>query len=124
MGRAAAKRRRHRRRDLAQLAARDPEEFAGQWARRLDSWSNAGMLRRHAGRLVEADGDRTASVFVVVDRVMRELAAISDRALELQGEATLQYMTEACCKAVAQASDARLYPALAAAARWKRVVRG
>lgn len=63
---------------------------------------------RRANRL----GDRKKPVppaFALVDHAMNELAACGVEAIKLEREATKEILTDACCRAVADAAYRRLY---------------
>jgi hypothetical protein len=95
-----------RRRYLSSLARQNPKKFAREWAKRLHSWSVEA--NRNAKILTDEDGKPIPSTFSFVTMAMEVLKSCGQEAVELEGRATLETMTNACCDAVAKAVDPRL----------------
>jgi len=106
MGKAARRRRHKRQKYLESLARNNPVKFASEWAKRLDSWSKEAA--RRAQRLTDRNSNRVPAAFTLVDYAMNELAACGVEAIELAREATIEIMTDSCCREVAESMDRRL----------------
>ena len=106
MGRAGDRRKRRRQEYLARLAETDPAQFSREWAKRISSWA---IEARERASTLTADGEFTPPAFEVVSKAMEELAACGETTMAFEGDATKEALVAACCKALAEATDLRLY---------------
>lgn len=107
MGKASNKRRKRRAEFFAQLAITNPAKFRKEWTKRLASWSDEAFNR--ATHLIDSDGKLMPAAFRLVDCALAELMACGSEAVALEARATQETMTDACCRAISQARDTRLY---------------
>jgi hypothetical protein len=106
MSKAGDRRRKRRHKYMRELAEQSPMQFKREWSKRLESWEELAKIR--AARLGRFMGIEVRPAFELVDHAMRELQAIGDVAVELEGEATRQMLLGECTKAVAKQVDPRL----------------
>jgi hypothetical protein len=92
---------------LSQLQKRDPEKFRAQWTKRLASWAREADQR--AACLHDEKGIPVPTAFALVDKALEELAACGKEAVDRERNDTKGIMTNACCRAVANAVDPRLH---------------
>lgn len=94
--------------DLRPLVTSNPTQFLCVWNLYLNGWCREAIAR---GRALK-DGT-TASVGVAVLPILhkaeRLLAALGADAEHLVGARTRELLTHECCKAIAGATDPRLY---------------
>ena len=107
MGKASRKRNNSRQAYLRGLAQENPKKFKAEWAKRLESWAEEADYR--ASHLSDRAGKPIPPAFTLVEEAMKELAACGPEAVELARQATMDTMTDSCCKAVATAVYRRIY---------------
>jgi len=107
MGKATTRRQRSRRAFLARLAAENPDRFQCEWNKRVNSWCRLAKVR--AGNSFDSEGRAVPAAFDVIEMALRELAECGEMAFALAADGTRDILVDACCTAVAQAMDRRLY---------------
>jgi len=101
MGSTGERRDRKRARYIARLARYDLDRFSHEWSRRLQS--RCDFIRQKA-----ATGNACSAMETVVSRVILELQACPQEAVDLEGERTIRILHEVCSEAVAETVDARM----------------
>ncbi len=122
MGKASTRRKKRRQEYLGRLARKNPKKFRSEWAKRLESWSEEAGHR--ASRLTDRDGNPIPPTFTLVEDAISELVACGEEAIELESEATKDVMNDACCKAVAEVVDSRIYRLSSARSNQRRMEEG
>jgi len=113
MGKASQRRKARRRTYLADLANRNPKRFSAEWAKRLRSWAHEAALRVEQSAPLpwkRTDGEaRDPRAFALIEEAMALLAECGPVALAQEGEATREFLTHWCSRAVSRAADPRMY---------------
>ena len=94
--------------DLQQLVSSEPAQFVGVWNQYLNGWCREAIARGHALVCGNA-ATKDALVLPILHKAERLLAALGEEAERLVGASTRELLTHECCKAVAGATDPRLY---------------
>ena len=108
MSKAIPRRERRLIEDLRQLITSKPTQFVRVWNLYLNGWCRDASAR---GRALKEGAAITAkpAVFAILHKAERLLSALGDEAQRLVGRRTREFLTHECCKAVAGATDHRLY---------------
>lgn len=108
MGKATDRRERRLANDLKALASRNPAHFVRVWNLYLTGWCREVVAR---GRDLNhrQTGSSLRSVFDVTEKAERLLEMIGAEAERLVGAHTRQTLDHECCKAVAIATNRRMY---------------
>jgi len=101
MGKAKKKRRQWRQEHLSNLAKTNPEGFQKEWWKRVNSWLKEASHR--AGRLLYENKAPVPRAFHVAEKIMAELLACGEEAINLVGSDTQEVVTDHCRKVVASA---------------------
>jgi len=106
MGKASSRRKKSRLEYMARLAKEDPAKFHIEWNKRLasrqhDAYRRANLIgnNRHVSRCA----------FSVIEKALKELMAYGEEAFLLEADSTIKTLTNACCRAIASATDHHLY---------------
>ena len=108
MGNTTQRRERRQAERLRDLFVRDPEQFDWVWNRYLTGWANEIVVRGRSLRAHESP-DKDSDVLAILNKAERLLAAVGDAAERRVGHGTRQLLGHECCKAIAAATDSRLY---------------
>ena len=106
MGKASNRRKIRRAKQLAELAASDPESFQRKWNQKMDSWLKE-VLRR-AKISIKDNENKALPIFDLVDSARLVLdCGVNDNTLN--DSCSIDVLINECCKAVSSKADGRLY---------------
>jgi len=108
MGKATQRRERRLAQDLQSLFTRNPDHFVRVWDLYLRGWCEEVAARARALKH-GATESMLGSVFGVLEKAERLLRLIGADAEHLVGPRTRQILLHECCKAVAKATDPRIF---------------
>ena len=106
MGKASYRRKKRRSEYMARLAREDPAKFHIEWNKRLASWQHDAYRRAN---LVGNNSHASRYAFSVIEKALKELMACGKKAFMLEADSTIKILTNACCRAIARATDHHLY---------------
>lgn len=108
MSKATQRRERRLANDLQALSTGNPAHFVRVWNLYLKGWCEEVVAR---GRCLNRgeEGSSLSSVYAVMEKAERLLQMIGAKAERLVGARTRQTLNHECCKAVAMATDPRMY---------------
>lgn len=91
---------------MARLAKKDPAKFHIEWNKRLASWQHDAYRRAN---LIGNNRYASRCSFSLIGKALRELEACGEEAFLLEADSTIKTLTNACCRAIARATDHHLY---------------
>ena len=107
MGKAAKRRKAHRRGYLAEVSYQEPERFEYEWSIRIASWLTEIRNRTQDWRAEGVSSDKR--VFEILDEAMRILQGCERSIYQKFWPQTYELICNECCSRVAGVVDRRLY---------------
>ena len=108
MGKATQRRERRLANELQALFTRNPQRFADIWHHYLNGWCAEVEARARGVRCGRPKASFQA-VYAIPEKAERLLEAIGPEAERLVGAQTRELLEHECAKAVAKATDIRIY---------------
>jgi hypothetical protein len=107
MGKAAERRKAHRRKYLAEISNENPEQFDMAWEMRLEAWLSE--VRFLAKAWAEGGKEAGTKIFDILDEAMMILKGCEASVAEKYTYKTYDLICHECCTQVARIIDPRLY---------------